>query len=253
MAAGNTNRIELKKVVLRPAAQMATAAKALDRLDGEMRALVERYDGRMRQRREQIHANLREVPIPADAKVAAARTQMSRSDHETRQEARPALDALLQQVGGLHREVVSQRANYRDKRQVLLRQGLGTEERARYEQTCARATPIALANLAQQALARSDLVLASAVAAEQAARPRSERLFSIQDFLRDIDIPEFAAADEAYRTAEARVTSIAARQREFLTGRPSGTQQIELALAKREENPELLDAADMQPGGREEE
>ena len=42
-------------------------------------------------------------------------------------------------------------------------------------------------------------------------------------------IANFAAADQAYRVAEARVTSIAARQREFLTGRPAGTRQIDSA------------------------
>jgi hypothetical protein len=91
------------------------------------------------------------------------------------------------------------------------------------------------------------------VAAEQAATPRRERLFSLQEFLRELDLPEFAAADEAYRVAEARVTSLASRQRAFLSGRPAGTQQIELALAKREEDPSLLEEAMMQPGGKDEE
>ena len=204
-------------------------------------------------KRERIKATLRDVPIPADAKVSAARTQMSRSDYETRNEARPALEVLMHEAGRLHQQVVSQHANYRDKRQVLLRQGIGTEQRGRFEQTCARATAIGLANLAQHALATNDLVLASAVTAEQAARSRDERLFSIQAFIRELDMPEFAAADEAYRVAEARLTSIAARHREFLTGRPAGRQQIELALAKRDENPSLLEEAMAQPGGKEEE
>jgi hypothetical protein len=250
MAAGN--RIDLRKVPLKPVSDMASAATALDRLDGDMQGVVERYQARMLQKREQIQENLREVPIAADMKVAAARSQISRTDHETRNEARPALDSLMQQAGALHEQVISQRSNYRNKRQVLLRQGLGTEARARYEQTCARATPIALANLAQQALAKNDLVLASAVAAEQAARPRDERMFSLHEFLQELDLPEFAAADEAYRVAEARVTSIAARQRDFLAGRSGGTQKIELALAKSEEDAALLEEAMNQPGGKEE-
>jgi hypothetical protein len=252
MAAGN--RIALKKVALKPASDMATAATELDRLDAEMQGVVDRYNARMLQKRDQIQSNLRDVPIPADSKVAAARTQMSRADHETRNEARPALDDVMQRAGALHERVISQRANYQNKRQVLLRQGLGTDQRARYGQTCARATPIALANLAQQALANNDVVLASAVAAEQAVRPRNERLFSIQELLTELDLPEFAAADEAYRVAEARVTSIAARQRAFLTGRSTATQQIELALAKQQEDPSLLlEQAMDQPGGRDEE
>jgi hypothetical protein len=250
MAVGT--RIELKKVPLKPASEMASAATALDRLDTEMQDVVERYNARMLQKREEIKATLGAFPIPADTKVSAARTQISRSDYETRNEARPALESLIRKAGNLHHKVVSQHANYRDKRQVLLRQGIGTEERARYEQTCARATAIGLANLAQHALAKNDLVLASAVAAEQASRPRDQRLFSIQEFLSELDMPEFAAADEAYRVAEARLTSIAAQHREFLTGRPAATQQIELALAKREENPALLEAM-AQPGGKEEE
>jgi hypothetical protein len=251
MAVGN--RIELKKVKLEPVSKMASAATALDRVHADMRGVVERYNARMIQKREQINAALGAFPIPPETRVSVARTQMSRSDYETRNEARPALESLMKEAGNLHHQVVSQHANYRDKRQVLLRQGIGTEERSRYEQTCARATAIGLANLAQHALAKNDLVLASAVAAEQASRPKNERLFSIQEFLRELDIPEFAAADEAYRVAEARLTSIAAQHREFLTGRPAGTQQIELALAKREENPALLEEAMMQPGGKEEE
>ena len=249
MAAGN--RIDLKKVPLKPASDMSSAARALDRMDGDMQGVCERYNAKMLDRREQIVANLRDIPIAPDTRVAAARTQISRSDQETRNEARPALDHLMQQAGALHEQVVFQRANYRNKRQVLLRQGLGSEERARYEQTCARATPIALANLAQQALAKNDLILASAIAAEQAARSSKERMFSLAEFLEQLDMPEFAAADEAYRVAEARVTSIAARQRDFLAGRSAGTQKIELALAKQEENPELLAEID-QPGGTEE-
>lgn len=251
MPAGN--RIELKKVPLKPVSVMASAATLLDRVDGDMQGVIARYQARMIQRHEQIKAALRDVPIPADAKVSAARTQMSRSDYETRNEARPAIDALMQEAGRLHHQIVSQHANFRDKRQVLLRQGLGTEQRARYEQTCARATAIGLVNLAQHALSTNDLVLASAVAAEEASRSRGERLFSIQEFIRELEMPEFAAADAAYRTAESRLTSIAARQREFLTGRPAGTRQIELALAKRDEEPSLLEDAMAQPGGKEEE
>src|SRR5260370_30314080 len=86
MAAGN--RIALTKVALKPASDMAGAATELDRIDVEMQGVVDRYNARMLQQRDQIQANLRDVPIPADAKVAAARTQMSRADHETRNEAR---------------------------------------------------------------------------------------------------------------------------------------------------------------------
>jgi hypothetical protein len=88
---------------------------------------------------------------------------------------------------------------------------------------------------------------------EQAVRPRSERMFSLQEFIRDLDIPEFAAADEAYRVAQSRVTSIAAQHREFLTGRSASWQSIERALSKQGENPGLLDEAVEQPGGKDEE
>lgn len=251
MAAGN--RIELKKVPLKPVSVMASAATLLDRVDGDMQNVIARYQARMIQKHEQIKQTLAQIPIAPDAKVSAMRTQMSRSDYETRNEARPALESLMQEAGRLHQQVVSQHANYRDKRQVLLRQGIGTEQRARFEQTCARATAIGLANLAQHALATNDLVLASAVAAEQASRSRDERLFHVGEFIRELDMPDFQAADAAYRVAESRLTSIAARQREFLTGRPAGRQQIELALAKRDENPSLLEEAMAQPGGKEEE
>src|SRR5258708_35623125 len=96
-AAGN--RIELKKVPLKPASQMALAAKTLDSVDRDMQGVIDRYNARMLQKREQIQANLRDVPIPADAKAAAARTQMSRSDPETRNEARPALEAASSAAG----------------------------------------------------------------------------------------------------------------------------------------------------------
>ena len=72
----------------------------------------------------------------------------------------------------------------------------------------------------------------------------------IQEFLQELDLPEFAAADEAYRVAEARVTSIAARQRDFLAGRTAGTQKIELALAKQDEDPALLEEAALNPARR---
>src|SRR5437773_7744769 len=84
MPAGN--RIELKKVPLKPVSVMANAATLLDRVDGDMQEVIARYTGRMMDKRERIKPTLRDVPIPADAKVSAARTQMSRSDYEMRNE-----------------------------------------------------------------------------------------------------------------------------------------------------------------------